>query len=97
MPKDILIQENGTPIIKDGDFVIGESTLQHQRSLLLAHPGEVKPAPTSGVGLSTFLESEDLYSLPGAVTFQFEEDGMQVASCEVDSVGKLSVEAQYVD
>jgi hypothetical protein len=95
MPKDLLIQANGSPEIKNGDFVIGESTLQHQSSLLKMHPGENKRLPLIGVGLSGFLESEELRTLPGRVSEQFELDGMQVLSCEISEAGNLLVKANY--
>ena len=97
MPKDILIDETGNPTIKNGDFVIGEATRQHQRSLLKMHAGESKQNPLVGVGLSGYLESEELLSLPDKVSEQFELDGMQVLSCELDTSGNLQVKAKYVD
>ena len=97
MTMDIIIDSSGNPIIKNGDFVVGESTLQHQRTLLKMHAGENKRFPLVGVGLSTFLESEELRSLPGVVSEQFEQDGMQVVSCEINRAGKLAVDAKYVN
>lgn len=97
MPKDILINPDGSPVIKNGDFVIGDSTEQHQRSLLKMHPGENKRFPMVGVGLSTFLESDDLELLPRVVTSELEQDGMEVQVCEVSEEGKLTLQAGYVD
>lgn len=52
---DILLDETGDLAIKNGDLVIGESTLQHQRILLLATKGGFKQHPTTGVDIQSYL------------------------------------------
>ncbi|ROH98278.1 hypothetical protein EGI16_21615 [Chryseobacterium sp. G0240] len=48
MRNDILINENYDPLIRNGDFVIGESDRQHVIDITFAHPGEYKRAPMLG-------------------------------------------------
>ena len=39
---DFLLDNDNDVIIKNGDFVIGDATLQHQNHILLAQKGEFK-------------------------------------------------------
>ncbi|MEG0927264.1 hypothetical protein [Chryseobacterium sp.] len=48
MRNDIQVDENYEPIIRNGDFVIGESDRQHVIDITFAHPGEFKAFPTLG-------------------------------------------------
>lgn len=45
MPVDILLDENFELQFADGDFAFGESTYEHQKTLLLADKGEIKLFP----------------------------------------------------
>jgi len=60
MPNDILL-DGLFDILFDGDFTIGESTEQHQETLLLASPGEIRSAPMAGVGLLGFFKRRFFY------------------------------------
>ena len=55
---DYLSNEGGDILIKDGDFVIGESTEQHIHDMLLSHKGEWREFPWFGVGLTEYLKDE---------------------------------------
>jgi hypothetical protein len=55
---DILLNEDGTPIIENGDFVIGPSDEQHIQDNLLSSPGHYKNAPTLGANLLEYQDSE---------------------------------------
>lgn len=81
--KDILLDTVQEVDVKDGDFVTGESTLQHQDLLIMTNPGEWKENPTIAVGAVGFLKDEDLISLMGKVKEQFEKDGMSVKSVSI--------------
>jgi len=48
MNNDILLNDNYEPIIRNGDFVIGESDRQHVTDITIAHPGEYKSSPMLG-------------------------------------------------
>lgn len=56
--QDFLVNEDGEPIIQNGDFVIGESNIQHIQDILLAAPGHYNTAPTLGPNLMAFNDSE---------------------------------------
>lgn len=55
---DILINNTGFNV-RNGDFVIGDSIKQEVNLLLEIEKGELKQHPTTGVGIRTFLLSED--------------------------------------
>lgn len=78
-----------------GDFVMGESTGQHQALLLLCNKGDFKENPTSCIGIAGFLKDEDVKGLLAETKAQFEKDGMTVNSIAVDAAGNLEINAPY--
>lgn len=82
------------PTILDGDFVIGESTRQHQALLLLIEKGELRQHTLSGVGIRTQLLDENPAAVRAEIKRQFELDGMKVL--QVSGTGlKIKAEAIY--
>lgn len=94
MPFDLILDENDDLLIEDGDFVIGESSLQHQRLLLLCNKGEFKEFPTRCVGLANYLESGNTQELAREIDVDFSKDGMKVTKIKID-VPNLEIEASY--
>jgi hypothetical protein len=94
MPKDILLDTDFDLQIADGDFVIGESTAQHQQLLLLTQKGEWKESPTVAVSAESFLKDEDETALLAEIKAQFELDGMTVNLLQYAD-GKLNIDAPY--
>jgi hypothetical protein len=91
---DILYdQDTGDIACKNGDFVIGDSTLQHQADLLEAGEGEYKQAPTVGVGLQGFLNDEDPAEMLRKIRIQFVGDGLNVS--QLKSSDPLNIKANY--
>jgi len=90
---DLLLTDNLDLNIANGDFANGQSTMQHQHILLLAHPGDIKQFPTVGVGVESFLndEKDDMRT---EIRSQFERDGMKVSSMKI-SGSKIEIEARY--
>ena len=80
---------------RDGDFVIGESTAQHQNDLLMSEEGAYKQAPTIGVGLLGYLEDDGPENLMRKIRHEFHGDGMNIEKLVMDEVGKLNIEAEY--
>ncbi|KQT17431.1 hypothetical protein ASG31_08450 [Chryseobacterium sp. Leaf404] len=95
MPNDILLDENFEPQIKDGDFIIGESTYQHQKTLLFAEKGEFKSNPTTGVGTRKYLETSKPDEFAREIRLEFFADGMQVNSLKVDENLAITIDAIY--
>ncbi len=78
--EDLLLNTEQELLITDGDFITGESTLQHQDLLILTAKGEWKENPLIAVGAAGFLKDDDAAGLLAEVKQQFEKDGMKVKS-----------------
>lgn len=81
---DILLDENGDLGCFDGDFDIGDSTIQNQTLLLHFQKGEQKQFPITGVGISNFLLDENKEDLYREVRREFVRDGMTLNSIDID-------------
>jgi len=92
---DFLLDDKNDLTIENGDFVIGDATLQHQNHILLAQKGEFKNAPEIGVGVLTELNNENPRALLSQIRRNFEYDGMKVKSLKVSENGNLLVDAKY--
>lgn len=92
---DILLEANTEPVIKEGDFVAGESTRQHQKLLLIAEKGEWRESPLTGIGLRTELMNETTgIELLTTIKKEFEKDGMSVLQIK-SKEGNITAEAIY--
>jgi hypothetical protein len=90
---DVLISNDYDLLIANGDFVIGESTPQHQQLLLLAGKGDYKLTPLIGVDVFNHLHDHSP-TLARDARIEFIKDGMQVQSIKNDN-GKIIVDAKY--
>ena len=81
--------------ILNGDFVMAESTAQHQRQLILNTRGDFKQNPTICAGAFGYLDDENLQELIRAVSIEFSKDGMDVQSIRLSPGGVLQSEAVY--
>ncbi|AZI53909.1 oxidase [Epilithonimonas vandammei] len=95
--KDILLNEDGSLMIKDGDFVAGENIIQQQAMLLATHQGEFKHSPEVGVGISDLLLGEELLEYRHKIRNQFAMDGLKINKLELYDIGNLKIDAEYAD
>jgi hypothetical protein len=95
MPKDILLTETMDLLIVDGDFVLGESTAQHQKILILSDKGEYKENPMRGVGARRYLEDSKPDNLAREIRQEFVADGMKVNAIKIGLNGTIEVDAYY--
>lgn len=96
MPTDYLLTEdNDLAFGANGDFVHTESTLQHQRDLLIANKGDYRQHPLIGVGISSFINDDNLDGLGQLIQREFENDGMVVTKLNIFEDGKIDVDANY--
>ena len=95
MPKDIVLNDNNDLLINNGDFVVGESTYQHQKHLLLAEKGDYKQFPTAGVASKKYLERESPDEYARAIRQEFVADGMNVTTLTILENLELSIDAEY--
>jgi len=80
--------------IVNGDFVIGDASLQNQKLLLFAAPGNYKQYPTVGVDIMDFLKDDNQADMIRTIEQQFTLDGMNVQQLSYQG-GKFYIIAPY--
>lgn len=95
---DLLLNEDNDLDIQGGDFVVGESTQQHQQLILMANPGDFRAAPQVGVGIQQLiLDDAPTAAIVSEIQAQMEADGMQVEYINLAAGGALSLASYYSD
>ena len=93
---DLLLTDDLDLSIEGGDFVLSESTAQHQRLLLETEPGDWRESPGVGVGIrSMLLDDAPGGTILAEVQEQFENDGLRIAALTITDEGQLQVQAAY--
>lgn len=95
MPKDYLLDSEFDLRIENGDFVVGESTAQHQQILLLENKGENRQFPRTNVGIVNYINDDNLGDMYQETIKQFKGDGMDVQRLEIYPDGRMNVDAKY--
>lgn len=92
---DILLDSNVDIMFADGDFVIGDSTMQNQYLILSTHKGEWKENPFIGTGLEDMLndDSGETY-WKQKISEELERDGMDVKDVTINN-GQIQINANY--
>ena len=98
--RDIGLTGGQVLTIAGGDFVIVESTGEHQRQLLVNNKNDFKQNPTICVGLLGYVDDEGPDNIMRATTQQFMGVGMEVVNLvpsgsDVMGVDKIFVNAFY--
>lgn len=78
-------------------MLIGNTLYQNQALLLSFHAGDLKEAPTVGIGLSDALLAEDLLQYRHEIRKQFSADGMEVKSLSFYEIDNLKIDAEYLN
>jgi hypothetical protein len=95
---DLIDDADGDLLIKDGDFVVAESTIQHQTDLILIVPGELKQFPTSCVGLKeNILDDIGVSELKKKIQTEFEADGIEIRKMSGQTFEEIQIDAEYGD
>ena len=97
MARDILIDDAGDLKFENGDFGLGDPTIQNQRLILVSHKGEFKEVPELGVGISNELLNENPKKLLREIKRNFEYDGMKVKTLQIGTNDNLIIDATYND
>ena len=92
---DIGLNNTGDLNIINGDFLVTESTAQHQRQLIMNNKGDFKQKPTIGVGAFEYFDDEGMQELIRAISVEFTRDGMDVQSIRLGADGVLQSDAFY--
>jgi len=86
----------GDLMIRNGDFVTGESTLQHQQDLLLGEKGQYRLYPDVGVSFQQFVnDNADFDDLNAAIQSEFVKDGMRIGKLVIKDIENIEISAQY--
>jgi hypothetical protein len=76
MAKDFLTDNDGNLLIKNGDFVIGDSEQQEVAEILESHPGEWKEDPIIGAALTRMIKTKyDAGRMSSEIKKQLARDG----------------------
>jgi len=92
---DVALDENEDLEILNHDFQAVESTVQHQRQLVLNNKGDFKQNATLCVGVFNYLDDEHYLQLMRAISVEFSRDGMVVRSVSLGDDMKIRSDAYY--
>lgn len=93
---DILLDSNVDIMFADGDFVIGDSTMQNQYLILSTHKGEWKENPFIGAGLEDMLHDEGGEAYwKRRIADELKRDGMDVKEVKIINNGQININAEY--
>jgi hypothetical protein len=93
MVKDFLTDDNNVLIIKDGDFLIGESEEQHLEAILWSEKGHWKETPFLGVGISKAINSSNqIGDIERDILLQLELDEWQNVEVDFSDLADVVVE-----
>lgn len=82
-------------VIKNGDFVLGDTTKQNQKRLLVSNKGAFREFPLICVGLINYLDDEDYNDLIREVRREMVKDGMTVDELAITADGSIRLNATY--
>lgn len=89
---DILDNENGDLLIRNGDIVLGDGGQQHIQDILMAQKGHYSQSPAVGVGIESWLKgNSDL--LRREIRLQLENDGFNVKQIIINN-GEINIDAE---
>lgn len=94
--KDIILNSNYDISIELGDFVVEDSSIQHQALLLLCDKNDYKENPDSCIGSRRFAENHNSEAYAREISQQFSADGLKVNKIVVD-IAEIKIEANYED
>ena len=93
--QDLILDQDGDLKIQNGDFAIGESTIQHQHHIIIANKGEYKEHPEVGVGIGDAILTERPKRILTEIKRNLEYDGMRVKQVRFEDDQSITIDAQY--
>ena len=86
---DLLVDDFGDLIIKDGDFAVGISNVEHAKAITVSDKGDWKEKPEIGVGIQDFsgapLTDTITEDLKVDMKKQLDDDGFDTSDLTVES------------
>jgi hypothetical protein len=93
----MLSDDNGELRISNGDFVCDDSARQHQKDLILSHPGSFTQAPQVGVGIyRMLLDDSSPVEVRSKISEQVELDGQSIDRLVVNTDYSVDMEASFL-
>ena len=90
----IQLSQDGDLNITSGAMQVGDTLQQNQYLLLVAQKGEIKHAPTMGVGIADMVNDEDTLAWKRTIREEFAKDGLQVSELSITS-NSMKLKADY--
>lgn len=90
----ILLNDDLTLKIENGDVVLGDITAQNQKLILLCRPGELRYEPRAGVAIDDFIDDDAPGDLSIIARREFKRDSMDVQTVSFDA-NNLVIDAEY--
>lgn len=91
--EDLQLDEIGDILLKDGDYVMGESDMQHIEDILDAYPGEYRNAPLLGVYLQRAINGLLDGSIRRDININLQSDNYLVKKVEITDTN-LNIDAE---
>lgn len=89
-------ESTGDLLIANGDFVVGESTLQHVKDLLITQKGQYRLHPDAGIGIDQFINDDVTNDeLASVIQAGIANDNATVSILKVNSVNSIEIVAKY--
>ncbi len=90
--KDIILKEDKSPAIENGDFVVDESAQQHVEQILDCHKGNNREFPIAGFGITRYLKGKsDIKRFERELKVELESDVFSNPKISVDSDYNLEI------
>lgn len=92
---DLLLNDNYTPALLNGDFATGESDEQHVLLICATNKGEWRESPLTGLDLVLYQNApktvQNLEQLNREASVQLDKDGYQLIAIDISS-GEIDFE-----
>ena len=97
MATDLLLDNTGDMEIVNGDFVIGESSVQHIGLMLQSNKGDWAQNPSVGIGLVDMVNDDGSNSdMLATIKRELKKDGCNISTLTFnDATGSLVVDGSY--
>lgn len=93
---DFIHQSDGDLDLSNGDILMGDATLQHQRDAIMTSPGALKHAPARGVGVENFFNDDSQEDMIRKIRQELIKDGMKITRIAVNSAtGQIEINGYY--
>jgi hypothetical protein len=90
--KDIVLDNEGDLVIRDGDFVVDASDIQHVALIVRLRKGNIKQWPLMGVGEERLINGPIDGLIRREIQLQLQADGYRPRTIEFSELGGVKIE-----